>query len=148
MTFYDTIFIIGILCSILLIVVSLICVITWLESRGNYPKIKFKSFKNFYALNKDRWKLYPGNVACATRNGTIGSLYYDAAFHFGFIDYYRYQLWKRRLDKFEEDNRKAEIIARMVAAVKKDIAASEENAQRYQNEVVRTLWSIINRSEE
>lgn len=120
-------------------------IMCWVDSIDNTPKIKFKSFKNFYELNDKRWICYGDSVACNTLE-TFG--FYNAKFHFGFIDFYRYKLWQRSIARAKENQRKARITAEMVAAVKKDIAASEENAQQYQNEAVRTLWSIINRSEE
>ena len=127
----------------------LILIACWVDSIGSTPKIKFKSFKNFYELNPDRWRLHDDTVVCkidfkSIRNFNI--CINDDKFHFGFIDFYRYKLWKNNLGKRKENKLKAQITARMIAAVKQDIAASEQQANKYQDEAVQTLWSILNRS--
>lgn len=58
------------------------------------PKIKFTQFKNFYSVNPDRWRLQHGDVACITGIKRI-------ELRFGFIDYYRYKLWRRSIIKNE-----------------------------------------------
>lgn len=125
------------------ILVSIAC---WADSIGNTPKIKFKSFKNFYELNPDRWRLHDDTVGCKIDFKSMGNFNIcinDDKFHFGFIDFYRYKLWKNNLDKRKENKRKAQITASMVAAVKQDIASNEQKAQQYQDEAVQTLWTIL-----
>ena len=134
----------------LLIAFILILLFIWQESIGSTPKIKFKSFKNFYELNPDRWRLHDDTVGCKIDFKSMGNFNIcinDDKFHFGFIDFYRYKLWKNNLDKRKENKRKAQITARMVAAVKQDIETNEKKAQQYQDEAVQTLWTVLNRSE-
>ena len=117
------IFTIIILCFALLFM--FIC---WFDSKGNTPKIKFSSFKKFYAINPYRWNLYDDSVSCRIDNpfGTIST-------HFGFIDFYRYKLWRNSLDKKNQDKKYAKDMSIIIANVKRDIANTERIAkQKYE----------------
>ena len=96
----------GIVGSILLIIIGVLFLNWWVDS-NDYPRIKFKSFKNFYELNPDRWRLYDSCVVCKTTieyiTTTIYGDHYDN-FFFSFIDFYRYKAWKSHLDKYEQEN--------------------------------------------
>ena len=101
----------------------LVLVIIWFISCDT-PRIKFRDFKTFYALNPDRWYLEDDNIKCCT-NGL-----YDI-FYFGLIDYYRYKLWKRNIEKRKINKTNMEITARMLEAVKEDIKKTEAKANRH-----------------
>lgn len=96
-------------------------------------KIKFTQFKNFYSVNPDRWRLQSSDVACLT--GTITTV----ELRFGFIDYYRYKLWRRGIIKNKAKQRKVKEMDEVITAVKRDIAASEAKAKRMQEEFLNTL---------
>lgn len=139
---------VGICGSIWLIIIGSLSLSWWLDF-DNGPIIKFKSFKNFYELNPDRWKLYDSHVACKTESEHIVRSIYRECYDdlkFGFIDSCRYKYWKHSLDKRKQEKYNTQVTARMIAAVKQDIAASEEKAQKYQNEAAQTLWTVVNRS--
>lgn len=96
------------------------------------PKIKFTQFKNFYSVNPDRWRLQHGDVACITGAKRI-------ELRFGFIDYYRYKLWRRSIIKNEAKQKKSKEMDEVITAVKRDIAASEAKAKQMQEEFLNTL---------
>ena len=96
------------------------------------PKIKFTQFKNFYSVNPDRWIIQHGDVACITGTKKVD-------LRFGFIDYYRYKLWRRSIIKNKAKQRKAEEMDTVISAVKRDIAASEAKAKQMQEEFLNTL---------
>ena len=96
------------------------------------PKIKFTQFKNFYSVNPDRWIIQHGDVACFTGTKKVD-------LRFGFIDYYRYKLWRRCIIKNKAKQRKAEEMDTVISAVKRDIAASEAKAKQMQEEFLNNL---------
>lgn len=110
-----------IIISCFALIFMLIC---WFDSIDNTPKIKFSSFKKFYAINQYRWNLHDDGVSCRIDNpfGTIST-------HFGFIDFYRYKLWRRSLDKRDRCKEHAKDLAVIIANVKKDIANTERVAE-------------------
>lgn len=99
----------------------------------NESKIKFTQFKNFYSVNPDRWRLQSSDVACLV--GTITKV----ELRFGFIDYYRYKLWRKGIIKNKAKQRKAKEMDEVITAVKRDIAASEAKAKQMQEEFLNTL---------
>lgn len=112
-------FIIGLPLAIALIVM----IIFWYESIGNSIKIKFSSFKKFYDVNPYRWNLFDDGVSCR-RDDTCATI----STHFGFIDFYRYKLWRRSLDKRDKEKEHAKDMAIIIANVKKDIENTERAA--------------------
>lgn len=111
--------------SFMLLFGILVLVLHWSDGLGHgTPRIKFRDFKTFYALNPDRWYLEDDNIKCCT-NGL-----YDI-FYFGLIDYYRYKLWKRNIEKRKINKTNMEITARMLEAVKEDIKKTEAKANRH-----------------
>lgn len=102
-------------------------IIWWSDSKGNSTKIKFSSFKKFYEVNPYRWSLCDDHVTCRIDN-SFGSI----STHFGFIDFYRYKLWRRNLDKRNKEKEHAKDMAIIIANVKKDIENTERvAAQKY-----------------
>lgn len=91
-------------------------------------KIKFSSFKKFYDVNPYRWNLCDDGVTCR-RDDTYGTV----STHFGFIDFYRYKLWRKGLDKRDREKEHAKDLAIIIANVKKDIENTERvAAQKYE----------------
>lgn len=91
-------------------------------------KIKFSAFKKFYAINPGRWSIYEDHVSC----NTISFSRED--FHFGFIDFIRYQWWFRGYKKRVRVEKENEIMKKLVDSVKRDIEKTEREARRYQDE--------------
>lgn len=117
----------------------------------NNPKIKFNTFKKFYEINPDRWKLsndteYKNNyVACyMTRHeGSMLSTGYHR-FRFGFIDYRRYTHWLKHIEKQKTNLKNMQLMADMIAAVKQDIANMENLAQQQKKQAIDNITSILN----
>lgn len=110
------------------LVFGLVWMITrWSDSKGNSARIKFSSFKKFYEVNPYRWSLFDDGVSCR-RDDTCATI----STHFGFIDFYRYKLWRRNLDKRNKEKEHAKDMAIIIANVKKDIENTERvAAQKY-----------------
>ena len=115
-------------------------IVNWVDDTPfDDPKIKFKSFVKFYNINPDRWELNSGYVRCRIKNTYGGWSSASDDFRFGPIDYLRYQHFRNTLDKRRINATHAKSIARMLNAVKEDIAATEELAKREQEEALKTL---------
>ena len=123
-----------------LIIAFVVMLIFWSVSIYGYPKIKFKSFVSFYALNPNRWDMADDYVICKFQDGTFGT----SSFSFGFIDFYRYKLWLHKQEKARKENHNMELTSRMIKAVKKDIANMELAAQHKQNESMAAFEKILN----
>ena len=116
--------IVAVLCAIVALFTMLVF---WLVSLGDCPKIKFSSFKKFYEINPDRWHLSDDYVACRKDNsfGIIST-------NFGFVDFYRYKLWRMNSDRRDRQKSRTKNLADIIACVKKDIEHTEQvAAQKY-----------------
>lgn len=132
--------------AIIILAVTLLHVLSWYESVSRCPRIKFKAFKRFYALNSDRWECKSDNVVCVISTHSAFGMEIPnerESFHFGFIDYYRYKLWLRKRNKMKEDSRNMQITAKMVAAVKKDIVSNEQKANQYLTDAANNIKQIL-----
>lgn len=129
----------------LLAVAVFICLILWLcswsESKHG-AKIKFKSFKMFYNLNPERWILRHYYVVCITKIA-YGMNFGEDYFYFGPIDFLRYGMWMCENERHKKQANKAEMTARMLAAVKQDIENTENKAKKYQNKAINDLQNIL-----
>lgn len=121
---------IGLPVAVALVVMAVI----WYESIGNSVKIKFSSFKKFYDVNPYRWNLYDDGVSCR-RDNTYGVI----STHFGFIDFYRYKLWRKGLDKRDREKEHAKNMSIIISNVKKDI----ENTERVAAQKLKEAKDIL-----
>ena len=102
-------------------------------------KIKFSSFKKFYAINPDRWKLFAGRVACK-RNSIYGFEYdNDSYLSFGFFDWIRYKHFVKTITRRKTKQSENEAIAKMLACVKQDIEAMDNKAAQYTQQAKRNI---------
>ena len=125
----DFIIFVSMLASIGLIIIF----IYWrCESKG--PKMKYRDFRKFYALNPDRWYLCPSNVYCKTKDG-------DENFNFGFIDFWRYKFWFRSKKKGKRNAEYAKATQRMLDAVKQDVKSTKSVAD---TQIITALRETIN----
>ena len=115
-----------------------------------YQKIKFKSFRSFYDINKSRWTLFDTNynnyycnkVECGTESTYYG--YRDnVIMRFGFIDYYRYILWRKSLIKIKKKKENKKDIEKVLNAVKQDIDKMNEQSRKEIEEGKRILNSVL-----
>ena len=126
------------LATVALIIFVIAWMVNWYEDTWfDKPKIKYKSFIKFYHLNPTRWALDSGQVEC--RTDSIGWSRRGMTFRFGPVDYLRYKHFYATKEKRERQAEQAKLIARMLNAVKEDIAATEELAKREQEEALKTL---------
>ena len=123
---------------LIVIAYILLSIIVYHESTDkNNPKIKFNTFKKFYEINPDRWKLSNGTkyqnnyVACyMTRHegSMLSTGYYR--FRFGLIDYHRYTHWLKHIEKQKINLKNIQLMADMIAAVKQDIEKLEHTSDQ------------------
>lgn len=120
--------------------------VPWVESRLG-AKIKYKSFKTFYAINPNRWDLYDCYVECeiVDKDGAYGGIFtLKESFHFGPIDFLRYRLWMKNEEKREKKIDNANATAKMLASVKYDIEKTERQAKKYSNQAIDDMLQIVN----
>lgn len=86
------------------------------EYIGNLPKIKYKDFMNIYKINPKKYTLMDNYVRIYGR---------DIGFSFGFFDYYKYKLFRKRKSKIEErkaiNKKQQEMLKVIIQEVEKDI---------------------------
>lgn len=125
-------------------IVGLFLIINAFENTHGYPKIDFKSFQKFYALNPDRWNCKPNYVICHTDDRVWAYENFD----FGVRDYYKYRFWliKQVRKKTEDAHNSSK--QRMMDAVKQDIANSEAEAKKAQAKLMEELRKQCNESED
>lgn len=122
----------------------------WLDDSPDAAKIKFKAFERFYSINPDRWELEDGCVICRIYNDKkkpYDGLFYNYTkdwFRFGFIDYYRYKKFKRKIERNKVKEKNIQIASRMLKAVREDIENMESLAQKQQSEAMDNIRSILN----
>lgn len=109
---------------------------TWLDTCGNYPRIKFKDFKKFYALNPERWNVLDEHVGCKTSSGKY------EYFRFGFIDFGRYIMWQVKIAQGHTTQAHMEVTQRMMNAVKEDIDAAKAKENINQSAAFKILEDL------
>lgn len=119
--------------------------ISWSLSKSkNNPKIKFKDFKKFYLINPSRWELYDTKIGCLDESKYSYSFgHHYIRLEFSYFDYLKYVIWKTILKHKKKNIKNTETMLRVVELVKKDIAKSEELAQKRQDEALDNLDKIL-----
>ena len=107
-------------------------------------KISFKSFKRFYEINQDRWELHGSYVKCIDKDRKYSYTRVSERFDFSFIDFIKYDLWRKSIRKSADNKRKMESTATMLELVKKDIAQFEDKANTQTDQAADNLKRIIN----
>ena len=115
----------ALLLCILFVVICLIIFDWYDNSNFNCAKIQFSSFKKFYAINPLRWQFKKGMVRCCAENNNVYEM-----FRFGFLDYFKFMLWKKRLEKHNKQEKHKQSINRMMEVVRQDIAEAELKAKQ------------------
>lgn len=143
----------AIVCALLIIAVIIVLICFIMNYFCDYqgiadqygPKLEFNAFKKFYEINPERWEIcFDSHVECKiTRKTETGWTYTDReSFHFSYIDTQRYLLWKHQLKKHKEDIANDKATARMLAAVKQDVADFEAKTMRETREALETIRSL------
>lgn len=117
---------------------------------SNYPKIKFAAFKKFYTINPDRWNLDIASVVCKIVNEEYSPYrglfhtYNSERFYFSFLDYLRYTIFRKQLEKDKLKAKHMEATSKMLGMVKKDIANMENLAEQQKKQAMENFDSILN----
>ena len=111
---------------ILLLAVLLFMAVSgwWLEHLASIPKMnkmKFKSFVSFYQIAPEKWELNDDFVAYYKSADDRYAWKKDYRFTFGFCDMIRYTLWRRSLDKRQEEHDLYEDYRKAIESIKKDV---------------------------
>ena len=124
------------------------------------PKLKFKSFLDFYSINPNSWYLGDGWVSKFSQDILRQNYRWSdnpkplinfgcPSFKFGFIDYIRYSYWKKNKDKinrtFNKKKKDSEAIEKLLIMVQEDIDKEKEKAQTMVNESIDTMNSVLTR---
>ena len=135
----------------------------WNWSSKGKTKIKFKTFKHFYNINPDRWKLQDGYVICIVGKepykeygwaSDFSNYRYERAtttryidktqdLAFSFIDHIKYQWWLRTREKHKVEKTHTEAMSQVINAVKKDIKNLEELAEKQINEGIDSVNNVL-----
>ena len=118
----------------------LMMILFWWKETDSVSKIKFKSFKKFYAIEPKRWSINMDYVVCKTQERSI-------IFTFNFIDYYMYRAWYKYNSKMktrkEMQHRQDNDTSAMLRAVKQDIKNLENKVAQEQADALNQMRTII-----
>lgn len=136
-------------CGIVFSIAWLIDYCEYCDGIKNRPQIKFSAFRKFYDINPSRWYLGEATVECKiprkdVNNNHLYSGLFDTreTFVFTYIDYLRYNHWRESKYKFETELSNAKATARMLVAVKQDVADFEAKTMRETREALETIRSL------
>ena len=109
-------------------------------------KIKFNDFINLYVINPDRWELFKRYVDFVKPvDGYYTRWKETIMFQFSIIDYYRYQYWRRNLEKQKQKQKECKQLQEVISILKSDLAKFEEqNAKRMNKEAEDILNTAKN----
>lgn len=114
----------------------IVMLVDWKETTGHYPRMKFKDFKKFYAINPKRWVLHASYVSCYVSPAFDD----EEVFMFNFVDHWRYKLWFKNKEKRKENKSNMEATQRMLNAVQEDVKKHQSDAER---DIVESLRGTI-----
>ena len=120
----------GIVVGILLLVVILILLVEYLcERPSSGICLKFRDFKKYYYLRPERYSLdTPFPRASSYRTGY---LYANTPIRFNIFDYYRYNIWVKRLEKHEKKLEDNEELREFLKCVQDDIDFTRRKSEEY-----------------
>lgn len=131
--------VVAIIISFITYAISTICHYSY--SIKDRLKIKFDSFIKFYNVNPKSWYLADGYVSYITSRCSSYKLGYsmekkDFDFCFSFIDYIRYQIWKKQIEKIKQDKKNAEDYLTALKYIEADIKLfAEQNNNLIEDEI-------------
>ena len=83
---------------------------------GCCGKLKFKQFKQFYAIAPKKWELNDGYVSYLdSRELTTGSFYFSP------FDSVKYYFWKSSIEKQEDSRASNKVFMKTLESIQKDI---------------------------
>jgi len=122
---------------IAIIALSFVYFMEWFQKYDNYPNhISFNRFLNLRKINPDKW--YLGNHIV---------IYKTTNFSFGLISYFKYKIWKYKLDKCEEKMRAYKAQQEVINDIKKDIeefkAKNEKEMKQGLDKISDERWKKV-----
>ena len=94
----------------------------WLSHKSFWTsRIKFKQWLDLYYLSPENWRLEdtPNRYIYSARKSYKNS--YWAYIHFSFVDYLRYQLWKRGTKRHENNSKRDRRLKDVLELAQSDI---------------------------
>ena len=114
------------------------------DNPDDAAEISFEAFHQFYLINPNRWKLYYDYVECIIPDKSkYRILDYTEKFYFSFFDYQKYKKFLKKVKQDKIDIRNMQATAKMLNAVKQDIANMESLAQQQKKQAVDNLNAIL-----
>ena len=112
--------------------------IDWGIKKSNKLKIKFEQFKLFYSMNSNAWELRDDYVIynIFNKNGYATKSF---KFYFPFLDFIKYKIFKKRLDKKSTQVKYSELYLEALEYIKKDIDKFTEQNNKFVNEQLKKL---------
>ena len=136
--------IVGIVVLITLTILYVYLLTKWLSRKSFWTsRIKFKQWLDLYYLNPEEWRLEdtPNRYIYRSRRvygGGYGSGYW-AYVHFSFLDYLRYQLWKRSAKRRENNSKRDKRLKDVLELAQSDIERLKARADWEMEEAKRRV---------
>ena len=106
--------------------------------KSNKLKIKLKQFKLFYSMNPNVWELRDDYVIYNVFNKN-GYATKSFKFYFPFLDFIKYKIFKKRLDKKSTQVKYSELYLEALEYIKKDINKFTTDNNDFVNEQLKKL---------
>lgn len=106
--------------------------------KSNKLKIKLKQFKLFYSMNPNVWELRDDYVIYNVFNKD-GYATKSFKFYFPFLDFIKYKIFKKRLDKKSTQVKYSELYLEALEYIKKDIDKFTTDNNDFVNEQLKKL---------
>lgn len=114
-----------------------------LQSCSDDQYLKFKTFISFYNINPYRWSFdaqYGNRVYFKSYSHNVSQTY-----KFNFIDYYRFENWKKQKKKKEKKQQELQNMSKMIEVIKYDLSQFEEENQCQIERATSNIKEIISR---
>ena len=106
--------------------------------KSNKLKIKLEQFKLFYSMNHNVWELRDNYVIYNVFNKN-GYATKSFKFYFPFLDFIKYKIFKKRLDKKSTQVKYSELYLEALEYIKKDIDKFTTDNNDFVNEQLKKL---------
>lgn len=110
------------------------------ETEFKIKKIKFKQFLKFYCINPDGWDSCESLCSSSSKNCVKYfncNEGYTFKFRFGFVDYFRFLLFKERKKKKQEEEEETNKELRFIRCIQNDINKYQENIDYLEGKIRR-----------
>lgn len=126
-------------CLIVAFIYFVDLLIDWSTTKkSNKLKIKLEQFKLFYSMNSNVWELRDDYVIYNVFNKN-GYATKSFKFYFPFLDFIKYKIFKKRLDKKSTQVKYSELYLEALEYIKKDIDKFTTDNNDFVNEQLKKL---------